>query len=44
MRATSALIGTPSISAARHSMSQNTGSRLIEVLCPAISTERFTGG
>jgi hypothetical protein len=25
-------------------MFQNTGSRLIEVLCPAISTERLTGG
>jgi len=25
-------------------MVQNSGSRLIEVLCPAISTERFTGG
>lgn len=44
IRATSALTGTPSSSARAFSMSQNTGSRLIEVLCPAISTERLTGG
>src|SRR5687768_10004003 len=44
IRATSALSGTPSRSAACLSRSQNSGSRLTEVLCPAISTERLTGG
>ena len=32
------------LQAASRSKSQNSGSRLIEVLCPAISTERLTGG
>ena len=44
IRATSALSGTPSRAAASRSMSQNSGSRLIDVLWPAISTERLTGG
>src|SRR5690606_271505 len=44
IRATRALTGTPSRSAACRSRSQNSGSRLIEVLCPAISTDRLTGG
>jgi len=44
MRATSALMGIPSAAARSFSMVQNTGSRLIEVLWPAISTERLTGG
>ena len=44
MRATNALIGTPCSAAAARNISQNTGSKLTEVLCPAISTDRFTGG
>lgn len=44
IRATSALIGTASASAAAFNISQNNGSRLIDVLCRSIWTERLTGG
>ena len=44
IRATSALTDAPSPAAASLSMSQNSGSRLMEVWCPAMVTERFTGG
>lgn len=41
--ATSADIGSPRRRAAACSAVQNTGSRLIEVWCPAIVIDRFTG-
>ena len=43
IRATSAFSGSPSAAAASRNASQKTGSRLIEVACPAIMIERFTG-
>ena len=43
-RATSALTGQPRSRAAASSARQNIGSRLIEVSCPAISTDRLSGG
>jgi hypothetical protein len=42
--ATSALIGKPLASAASLSASQNSGSKLIDVWCPAMVMLRFTGG
>jgi hypothetical protein len=42
--ATSAFTGQPRSRAATSSARQNIGSRLIEVACPAIRTERFVGG
>jgi hypothetical protein len=42
--AMSALTGQPRSFAACSNARQNMGSRLIEVGCPAIRTERFVGG
>ena len=43
IRATSALSGNPSATAACSIATQNIGSRLIEVSCPAIVIERLVG-
>src|SRR5262249_41914994 len=43
IRATSAFSGSASALAASRKASQKTGSRLIDVACPAIMIERFTG-
>jgi len=42
--ATSAFKGHPRSRAASSNARQNAGSRLIDVWCPAMSTERFLGG
>jgi hypothetical protein len=42
--ATSAFTGQPLSRAEVSSERQKTGSRLIDVACPAITTERLTGG
>jgi hypothetical protein len=44
IRAIRALSGKPIALAAAFKRSQNTGSRLIDVSCPAIVTDRLTGG
>lgn len=43
IRATNALIGNPRATAATSSARQKTGSRLIDVGCPAMVIERLTG-
>jgi hypothetical protein len=44
IRAISALSGNPALSDTFPKASQKAGSRLIDVSCPAIVTDRLTGG